>query len=65
MDKVVDVRVASFADAARVAHKAHRLAGGLDAQSSELFDKVRSLARYYMRVLDPALVKSRALLLEG
>jgi len=50
------------ADAARVAHKAHCLAGGLDAQSSELFDKVRSLARYYMRVLDPALVKSRALL---
>lgn len=50
------------ADAARVAHKAHALAGGFDAQSAELFDKVRSLARYYMRVLDPALVKSRALL---
>ena len=54
--------LAHVADAARVAHKAHSLAGGLDAQSSELFDKVKSLARYYMRVLDPALVKSRALL---
>ncbi|EIE21988.1 hypothetical protein COCSUDRAFT_53920 [Coccomyxa subellipsoidea C-169] len=36
----------------RVCHKIHDLAGGFEQGQSELFDKVRRLAKYYLRVMD-------------
>ena len=49
--------LAHLADGARVAHKAHALAGGFDADTVAAFDSVRSLARYYIRCLDPTWLK--------
>jgi hypothetical protein len=49
--------LAHLADGARVAHKAHALAGGLDAEAAAAFESVRSLARYYVRCLDPTWLK--------
>jgi len=43
-----------LAGATRVAHKVHQFAGGFTPECSDLFDKVRRLARYYLRVVDPA-----------
>ena len=43
-----------LAGATRVAHKVHQFAGGFMPECSDLFDKVRRLTRYYLRVVDPA-----------
>ncbi|KAK9827595.1 hypothetical protein WJX81_002104 [Elliptochloris bilobata] len=43
-----------LAGATRVAHKVHQFAGGFTPECSDLFDKVRRLSRYYLRLVDPA-----------
>ncbi len=40
-----------LASAARFAKKTQDFAGGLDADCIDLFDKVRRMAKYYLRVM--------------
>lgn len=40
-----------LASAARFARKTHDFAGGLDSDCCDLFDKVRRMAKYYLRVM--------------
>lgn len=40
-----------LAAAARFARKTHDFAGGLDSDCCDMFEKVRRMAKYYLRVM--------------
>ncbi|KAK9813949.1 hypothetical protein WJX73_006170 [Symbiochloris irregularis] len=54
-----------LADAVRVVFKAHQLAGGLHPQGLELFDQIKRLTRYYIRVMDPTWLRAATQLVGG
>lgn len=60
-----DACLQHLADAVRVTFKAHQLAGGLHAEGVELFDQIKRLARYYVRVRDPTWLRTTTQLVGG
>ena len=47
----------NLAEAVRMAYKVHQFAGGFNGDALELFTKVKRLAQYYSRTLDPTWLK--------
>lgn len=46
-----------LAIAVRIAYKVHQFAGGFNMECTDLFEKVRKLAQYYLRSQNPTWLK--------